>query len=130
MPASSEKKPSSRRDGAEPPRRRRAERPATDVPRQRRFVNALLLFAAVVLLVDALVGDKGLVERMRAGRQLRDAEASLAALKAENAQNREYIVRLSDDPSTIEALAREELGLIRPGELLFIVRDAQPPASN
>jgi cell division protein FtsB len=81
-----------------------------------------------VLLVDALVGDKGLMERLRARRQLQEAEASLAAIRQQNAQMRDYVLRLNDDPVLIEAVAREELGLIRPGELLFIVRDAGPAA--
>jgi cell division protein FtsB len=34
--------------------------------------------------------------------------------------------RLNDDPSAIESLARKELGLLRPGEVLFIVKDVKP----
>jgi cell division protein FtsB len=83
----------------------------------------------MVLMVDALVGDKGLMERMRARRQLQEAEASVAALRAQNAEMREHVRRLNEDSAVIESIAREELGLIRPGELLFIVRDAKP-ASN
>jgi len=99
-------------------------------PRRRQIVNALLIFSAVVLLVDALVGDTGFIHRIRAGRQVQEAEASLSTLKRQNAQMREYIQRLNEDPSLIEAVAREELGLIRPGEPLFIVRDAQPARVN
>ena len=116
---------------AEPLRGKRAQPAApSGSPRRRRIVNALLIFSAVVLLVDALVGDTGFIQRMRAGRQVQEAEASLSTLKRQNAQMREYIQRLNEDPSLIEAVAREELGLIRPGELLFIVRDAQPARVN
>ena len=116
---------------ADPLRRRRVQPPrTTGAPRRRRIINALLIFAAVVLLVDALVGDTGFVQRIRARRQVQEAEASLATLKRQNAQMREYVQRLREDPSLIEAVAREELGLIRPGELLFIVRDARPAAAS
>ena len=40
---------------------------------------------------------------------------------------REQIRRLSgDDPTAIEEIARRELGFIRPGERLFIIRDVTP----
>ncbi len=36
---------------------------------------------------------------------------------------REEMRRLNEDPATIESLARQELGLIRPGEIVFILKD-------
>jgi cell division protein FtsB len=80
----------------------------------------------VVLVVDALVGDKGLLETMRARRQFDSVAAALAATRQENARLREQIRRLKEDPASVEAIAREELGLIRPGEMLFIVHDIDP----
>lgn len=131
MPAPIEPKPAPRRDsGTEPLRRKRVQPMPAGSMRRRRMLNALLGFATIVLLVDALVGDKGFVERMRARTQYQEAEASLAALRHQNAVMREHVRRLREDSSFIEAVAREELGLIRPGELLFIVRDAKPASSN
>ena len=118
-----------RDDRPEPLRRKRVVPVPSPTPRRRRILNGLLVFATVVLFVDALVGDKGLVERMRARRQYAQEVAALDAVRRENAVMREKIQRLKDDPAAIESLAREELGLIRPGELLFILRDAQKPAS-
>ena len=93
-------------------------------------LSTLLIFAAVVLLVDALVGDKGFIQRMRARRQVEEAEVvDRRSEEAERAHARVHR-RLKDDPSAIEAVAREEMGLIGQGELLFIVRDAQPAAVN
>jgi cell division protein FtsB len=113
------------------PRRKRAQLPAAaGSSRRRSILNSLLIFAAGVLLVDALVGDKGLMERLRARRQLQQAEASLASIRQENAQMREYVRRLNEDSTLIELLAREELGLIRPGEVLFIIKEAERPAAN
>jgi cell division protein FtsB len=56
--------------------------------------------------------------------------AQLQAQRAENAERREYLRRLREDPALIEAIAREELGFIRPGELLFIVRDVAPASQR
>ena len=82
----------------------------------------------VVLGVDALVGEKGLTEKLRARRASRELMADVDRLRAENATLREQVRRLREDPAAIESVAREELGLIRPGELLILLRNAKPPA--
>jgi cell division protein FtsB len=114
---------------APPPlRRRRAQAVATPPsPIRRRLLNYVLALVTVVLVADALVGDKGLIETMRARRQYADLAASLAVVRQRNAQLRDDIRRLKEDPSTIESIAREELGLMRPGEVLFVVKDADRP---
>ena len=50
----------------------------------------------------------------------------MSQLQAENARLREPAERLETDPTTIESLARETLGLIRPGEVLVVVKDVTP----
>lgn len=79
-----------------------------------------------VLLLDALVGEKGLVEMMKARREQEAAQQRLDRAQAENARMWETIWRLEHDEATIEDLARRELGLIKPGEKLFIIRDVEP----
>ena len=112
-------------------RRRQPPVPPRTLLRGRRVLNYVLIFVTIVLVVDALVGDKGLVQTIRARRQHADATAALGALRDENARLREEIRRLREDPGTIESIAREDLGLIRPGELLFVIRDAaHPPATS
>ncbi len=111
-----------------PPLRRKNVPPApgpVSVFRKRPF-QLLLVFVTAVLVLDALVGERGFVERLKVGRQYREAEASLERLRQENALLREEVRRLNEDPAAIEALARKDLGLVRPGELLFIIKDVQP----
>jgi cell division protein FtsB len=108
--------------GVEPLRRKRAA-PAPPEAWRRRGVHLLLLFVTLVLVIDALVGEKGLLESMRARRQYEQLARSLDDMKRENARLRDEMRRLNEDPATIESLAREELGLIRPGEVLFILKD-------
>jgi len=94
--------------------------------RGRRLLQYLLVFVTVVLVVDALVGEKGLLAMMKARQEYRELELSLARARAENAQLREEARRLREDPTAIEELARRELGLIKPGEKLFILKDVHP----
>lgn len=93
--------------------------------RRRRAVEYLVLLVGTMLLVDAFVGDKGLLAMMAAREQYRLLEQSLAEARAENARLREEAGRLREDPAAIEEIARRELGLIRPGEKLFIIRDVE-----
>ncbi len=114
-----------RQSGTEPLRRKRTAPAPVSVFRRKPF-QILLVFVTVVLLIDALVGDRGLLERLRAGEQFRAAEGELERLRQENARLREHVRRLNEDPSLIESLARKDLGLLRPGEVLFIIKDAKP----
>jgi cell division protein FtsB len=97
------------------------------IPRRqrRRFWTHALLFAASVLLVNGLFGERGLMESIRARRANANAAAELARLRKENAALRERVQRLRDDPATIEAVARRELGLLRPGEIVVTVKDVR-----
>lgn len=123
MPTVAEPRTDIRRPaGAEPLRRKRAV-PAPASAFRRRGVHLLLIFVTLVLVVDALIGEKGLMESMRAQRQYQELVSSLDTLRRGNAQLRDDARRLKEDPATIEALAREELGLIRPGEVVFILKD-------
>ncbi len=126
MLAPAYQKSEARRPGGVEPLRRKRVVTAAPSGLQRRTVHLLLVFVTVVLVVDALVGDKGLMESMRARRQDRELTASLESIRRENVQLREEARRLKEDPGAIEILAREELGLIRPGELLFIIKDEKP----
>jgi cell division protein FtsB len=85
---------------------------------------------ALAVIVDAVVGDRGLLAMLRAREQYEAATASLQQQRQENAALKEQVRRLTDDPAAIEELARGELGLMRPGEKLFIVKDLEPPAAH
>ena len=91
--------------------------------RGRRAVQYLLVFVGCVLVLDALVGEKGLLEMLKKRQEYRALEQSLADVRSDNARLREEARHLQEDASAIEDLARRELGLIKPGEKLFILKD-------
>ena len=122
MPPVSDSSEARRTSGPEPLRRKRAVAAPLSVFR-RRGVHLLLIFVTLVLVIDALIGEKGLMESMHAQRQFRELGASLDRLRLENAHLRDEARRLKEDPATIESLARDQLGLIRPGEIVFILKD-------
>jgi cell division protein FtsB len=89
-------------------------------------VQYVLVFIGCVLFVDALVGEKGLLAIVKARQDFRALENAVNRGRTENARLREEARRLREDPRAIEELARRELGLIKPGEKLFILKDVQP----
>jgi len=95
--------------------------------RQRRgtIVRYLILAVGCLLIIDALVGDRGFLAMLKARQQYRSLEAALVRSREENAQLREQARQLREDPQAIEEIARRELGLIRPGEKLFIIKDVK-----
>jgi cell division protein FtsB len=105
---------------------RRAKTTALQPGRGGRIARLLLLFVASVIVIDGLVGDRGLLAMMRARRDYDTAAAAVARQRAENARLREEARRLREDPAAIEEIARRELGLIKPGEKVFIIKDVPP----
>jgi len=100
------------------------------IPRLRgRAVQYLLVFLGSVLVIDALVGDKGVLQMLKKRQELRALDQAVAEARARNAQMRDEIKRIKTDPAAIEEIARKNLGLIKPGEKLFVIRDA-PPADQ
>jgi cell division protein FtsB len=83
------------------------------------------MILTAVLLVDAIVGENGVLALLQARRQFAAVEHALEQARGDNAALRETARRLREDPGTVEAVARRDLNLIKPGEKVFIVKDAQ-----
>lgn len=94
--------------------------------RNRRLVQILVVLVASIIIVDGLVGERGLLAMLRARHEYDELAASISRQRAENARLRDQARRLREDPSAIEEIARRELGLIKPGERVFIVKDIPP----
>ena len=93
-------------------------------------MQMLLIFVVLVFVADGLVGERGLVAMLRARQQYNELAATISRQRVENARLREAARRLREDPSAIEEIARRELGLIRPGEKVFIVKDVAPHSTG
>ena len=97
---------------------------------RRRVVRGGLALVLVLALVDGVFGAGGLVENMR--RRARNAAmaASIEELRSSNEALITDIKRLREDPGAIEELARQELELMKDGELLVILRDVPASSQN
>jgi cell division protein FtsB len=109
------------------PSTRRSLRDTLEVrDRRRKLFRYALAGGVAVLIVNAVIGENGYLATLRARRQLEVLASEVAKLEADNEQLRELGNRLKDDPAALEDAARRELGLVRPGETLVIVRDGKP----
>ncbi len=83
--------------------------------------------AAGALLLLALLGDNGVLALWRLRAEVAALQRDVQALEAENDRLRQAIAELRDDPAVLERIAREELGLVRPGErVLRFPRSPRP----
>ena len=98
-------------------------RPFWGVPRT--FVVFLIVFAAGMLLIS-LVGDQGLVSYWMLTSERDQLRAEVTRLEARHAELQRVIHALRSDPEYIEQLARRDLGLVRPDEVIVQLPPREP----
>ena len=77
--------------------------------------------------MGSLFGDRGFLQLVRQQQRAEVLAREIEDLRLENRRLASEIAALRSDPRAIERLAREELGLSRPGETVFLIRE-EPPA--
>ena len=74
----------------------------------------------VAMLLLAVFNEKGAIEVNAQAKKLRTIESEISKVDNENKQLTSDIQALRSDPNTIEKLAREELKLVKPGEIVLV----------
>ncbi len=89
-------------------------------------------WAAVIglLLIYAVVGERGAIHLWRLEGEKGKLDEQNYRLQKANEALREKITRLRTDDSFLEKIAREELNLVRPGEVIYRFRAAQPEGNK
>ena len=103
-------------------RARRKEKKRKKQQRGERLHRALrYALGALLLLVfmNGIFGENGYLAMRRARADVDRIRKELQQLNEENRQLAGDIHGLKSDPAAIERVAREEMGLARPGELVF-----------
>lgn len=95
----------------------------------RRALLFLLLFISTALVANAIIGERGLIATRAAERDAMALAAEIETIQSENNRLRAQAKGLRDDPNAIESVARDELGLMRKGELLILLHDG-PGVAN
>jgi len=81
--------------------------------------------ALIALAVGAVFGDRGILNLIEKRDQVDSLRHEVEALQQENAQLSGEITALRQSPLAIERLAREQLGLARPDETVFLIREPE-----
>ena len=74
------------------------------------------------LAVQAVFGPTGQLEMNRLEEEIQSLTREKEALESGNLQVMGEIESLKTDPATIEKIAREELGLVREGEIKIVTK--------
>lgn len=86
-----------------------------------RHGRAVLILAVLFLFVHDIFGTHGFLAMRRTRKEIDRVRADLAKLNEENRQLADEVKALRSDPKFIERIARDELGLARPGEIIIKV---------
>ena len=89
-----------------------------------RQILGLALFA---LLVHDIFGAHGFIAMRRTQKEIEQVREQIGKLNNENKSLSSQVNSLKTDPKAIERIAREEMGLARPGEIIYKLPDSAKP---
>jgi cell division protein FtsB len=93
----------------------------------RQHSRQFLLLALFALFVHDVFGPHGVLAMRRTQKEIEQIRAQIGKINDENKLLAQQVTSLKSDPKSIERIAREEMGLARPGEMIFKIPD--PPKS-
>jgi len=85
----------------------------------RRNLAWLLGVAFALLLLQDIFGTHGLIAMRRSQQEAARVQQEISRLDEENRLLQDSVQSLKSDPAAIEHIAREEMGLAKPGEYIF-----------
>jgi cell division protein FtsL len=91
----------------------------------RHYGRGLLGLLVLVMMVHDVFGTHGFLAMRRTQNEIRKVKANLDALSKENAALAREVKDLNTDPRLIEKIARDDLGLARPGEIIIRIPQGQ-----
>lgn len=94
------------------------------------YGRTVLMLCIAALVVHDVFGTHGYLALRRTKEEIAKVQKDLARLNKENAELQEEVIDLRTNPDKIEALARNGLGLARPGEVIIKVPQAQQTEKN
>jgi cell division protein FtsL len=96
----------------------------------RQYGGVLLGLLVLVLVVHDIFGTHGYLAMRRTQQEIKKVQADLQQLNKENLQLEEEVRDLKTDRHKIEIIARDELGLARPGEVIIKIPQSQQLPQN
>lgn len=85
----------------------------------RRNLSWFIAAGLALLLLQDVFGNHGVLAMRRSQQEAREVQRQINQMNEENRQLEAKVKALKADPQAIERIAREEMGLARPGEYIF-----------
>ncbi|HEX6737388.1 MAG TPA: septum formation initiator family protein [Vicinamibacteria bacterium] len=101
----------------------REDRRRNEAGLRKKAVTLFGVILVIALVVGSLFGDRGILQLVSQRERAEALARELEEMREENRRLAQEIQALQADPRAIEKLAREQLGLARPGEKVFVIRD-------
>ena len=79
------------------------------------------LVLSFLLFVFFLAGDRGLLQVRKQRSQVAALQAEVSALAERNSALEKEVERLAKDPAAVEKIAREDLQLVAPGDVVLVL---------
>jgi cell division protein FtsB len=93
----------------------------------RRNALQILGLALFALLIHDIFGPHGFIAMQRTQKEIEQVRDQIGKLNNENKSLSEQVTSLKTDPKAIERIAREEMGLARPGEIIYKLPESATP---
>lgn len=93
----------------------------------RKHGRGLLGLLVLVLVVHDVFGPHGFLAMRRTQNEIEKVKANLERLNEENLKLEQEVKDLKTDPRLIEKIARDDLGLAKPGEIIIKIPQALLP---
>ncbi len=90
----------------------------------RKHAWRILGLALITLFVHDVFGAHGFIAMRRTQGEIERMREQIGKLNGENKSMTEQVNSLKTDPKAIERIAREEMGLARPGEMIYRLPDS------
>jgi cell division protein FtsB len=88
------------------------------------------VFLCFAFVVQGIFGANGLLTLRQKRHEYNSMIRKIQQLKKENQELQEQIQGLRSDPETIGRFAREELHMVRPGEVIYVLPQKNRPAKE
>ena len=103
-----------------------------DIQTLQRNAIYVLLLVCIALVVHEIFGQHGFLAMRRQQKEVQVLQEQLQRLQQENLALEKQINALRSDPKAIERVAREQMRMARPGEIIYTLPDKksqQPPSA-
>jgi cell division protein FtsL len=94
------------------------------------YGRIVLTLCIAALIVHDVFGAHGYLALRRTKQEIARVQKDIARLNKENAELADEVQALRTDPNKIESIARDGLGLAKPGEVIIKIPQGQQSEKN